>query len=325
MIEAGIIGSSGYTAGELFRILLNHPKVNIRFAYSTTKSGQKISDIHQDLTGCTDLKFTNQLFPEVNVVFLCLGHGKSSKFLKNNPFSSHTRIIDLSSDFRLKQHSLFEGKTFVYGLTEANKQLIKNSKYIANPGCFATAIELALLPLAASGNLKREVHVQAVTGSTGAGGSFSEAGHFSYRHSNFSYYKPFTHQHLPEIYQTLNSFQADFTEKIHFMPYRGGFSRGIYVSLYMETKRSIEKVRQLYEAYYKDTPFVVLSDKEIHLKQVINTNKCIIHLQKHNGTLLVSSCIDNLLKGASGQAVQNMNIQFGLDEQKGLKLKGSYF
>jgi len=325
MIEVGIIGSSGYTAGELIRLLLNHPEVNLRFVYSTTKFGQKVSDVHQDLAGSTELLFTNQIYPKVDVLFLCLGHGNSSTFLKNNPFSVYTRIIDLSSDFRLKQNSYFEGKPFVYGLPEANKELIKSSKYIANPGCFATAIELALLPLAVSGLIKKEVHVQAVTGSTGAGSSFSETSHFSHRHSNFSYYKPFVHQHLPEIYQTLNSKQADFTDKIHFMPYRGGFSRGIFATLYMETKSSLSKIKRLYEAYYKDEPFVVLSDNELHLKQVINTNKCMLHLHKYNGTILVSSCIDNLLKGASGQAVQNMNLLFGIEEEEGLRLKGSYF
>ncbi|MGB6269240.1 MAG: N-acetyl-gamma-glutamyl-phosphate reductase [Olleya sp.] len=324
-ISVGIIGGAGYTAGELIRILINHPKVAINFVYSTSNAGNKLYKVHQDLIGSTKLEFSSTINAEVDVLFLCLGHGNSKAFLEKNSFSKHTKIIDLSNDFRLTKDEVFNGKTFVYGLPELNKEAIKSANYIANPGCFATAIQLALLPLAKAEVLQNDVHINAVTGATGAGTSLSETTHFTWRDNNFSHYKAFTHQHLGEINQTVNQLQNDFNSDINFMPNRGNFSRGIFATLYTKFEGSLEEAKKQYSDFYKDAVFTIISDEEIHLKQVVNTNKCILHLLKHNDKLLVTSIIDNLLKGASGQAVQNMNLMFGFEETEGLQLKANYF
>ncbi|TBV24940.1 N-acetyl-gamma-glutamyl-phosphate reductase [Meridianimaribacter sp. CL38] len=324
MIKAGIIGGAGYTAGELIRLLINHPVVNIDFVYSTSNAGNTIGKVHQDLIG-EDLEFSNKINPKVDVLFLCLGHGNSKAFLTGNKFSTETKIIDLSNDFRLENDKTFNGKTFVYGLPELNKSDIKQADYIANPGCFATAIQLALLPLANAKLLLEDVHVNAVTGATGAGTSLSATTHFTWRDNNFSYYKPFTHQHLGEINQSVKLLQDNFNAQINFMPNRGDFSRGIFATLYTKFDGSFQDAKQLFSDFYKDAKFTLISDENIHLKQVVNTNNCILHLHKHEDKLLVTSIIDNLLKGASGQAVQNMNLMFGFEETTGLKLKASYF
>lgn len=325
MIKVGIIGGAGYTAGELIRILLHHPKATIDFVFSTSNAGNKVSKVHQDLIGSTDLVFIQTIHPKVDVVFLCLGHGNSKKFLEEHSFSEDTKIIDLSNDFRLLQDHQFKGKTFVYGLPEVNKKAIQKAQYIANPGCFATAIQLALAPLASNNLLTKDIHVNAVTGATGAGVSLSTATHFTWRDNNFSHYKSFTHQHLAEINETIHQLQSDFDADIHFIPNRGNFSRGIFATAYTYFEKPLEEAMALYKTFYENTPFTILSDEEIHLKQVVNTNKCILHLTKHNNTLLITSIVDNLLKGASGQAVQNMNLAFGLIETDGLHLKGSIF
>ncbi|MCK5402194.1 MAG: N-acetyl-gamma-glutamyl-phosphate reductase [Flavobacteriaceae bacterium] len=325
MIQVGIIGGAGYTAGELIRLLISHQETAINFVYSTSNAGNKVSSVHQDLVGSTDLIFTDKINTEVDVLFLCLGHGNSKLFLETNSFSENTKIIDLSNDFRLEDDKIFENKTFVYGLPELQKEDIKKANYIANPGCFATAIQLALLPLAHQNVLDKDVHVNAVTGATGAGTSLSKTTHFTWRDNNFSYYKPFTHQHLGEINQTVNQLQNNFSSEILFMPNRGNFSRGIFVTVYTNFEGSLEDAKTMFKNYYKDAAFTFVSDEQIHLKQVVNTNKCLIHLHKHNNKLLVTSIIDNLLKGASGQAVQNMNLMFGFEETEGLQLKANFF
>jgi N-acetyl-gamma-glutamyl-phosphate reductase len=325
MIQAGIIGGAGYTAGELIRLLIHHSKVEINFVFSTSNAGNKISDVHQDLIGSLDLSFTDAINANVDVLFLCLGHGNSKKFLDSNSFSETTKIIDLGNDFRLENDQSFQGKQFVYGLPELQKEAIKNAKHIANPGCFATAIQLALLPLANANLLNKDVHVNAVTGATGAGTSLSATTHFTWRDNNFSYYKPFTHQHLGEINQSVKNLQNDFESEIVFMPNRGDFSRGIFATAYTNFEGTLEEAKSLYDGFYKEAKFTFVSDKEIHLKQVVNTNKCLIYLHKHESKLLVTSIIDNLLKGASGQAVQNMNLLFGFDETEGLNLKANFF
>lgn len=325
MIQVGIIGGAGYTAGELIRLLINHPNTDINFVFSTSNAGNKISKVHQDLVGSLDLEFTDTVNPEVDVLFLCLGHGNSVKFLNANDFSESTKIIDLGNDFRLEANKVFNGKTFVYGLPELLKEEIKEANYLANPGCFATAIQLGLLPLAKAGLLGSDVHINAVTGATGAGTSLSATTHFTWRDNNFSYYKPFTHQHLGEINQTVKQLQSSFNSEILFMPNRGDFSRGIFATIYTDYEGTIEEAKDLYKAFYKDAEFTFVSDDFLHLKQVVNTSKCLVHLHKHNGKLLITSIIDNLLKGASGQAVHNMNLMFGLDETTGLGLKATYF
>ena len=325
MIDVGIIGGAGYTAGELIRLLLNHPKTNLNFIYSTSNAGNKISKVHQDLVGDTDLEFSSTINPEVDVLFLCLGHGNSKAFLETHKFSSKTKIIDLSNDFRLEKDRDFEGMHFVYGLPELNKEAIKKANFIANPGCFATGIQLALLPLAEQHLLKSDVHVNAVTGSTGAGTSLSDTTHFSYRDNNFSHYKAFNHQHLGEINESLHVLQKDVASEVILIPNRGNFSRGIFATAYTDFDGSLEDAKKLYKTFYKNAAFTFVSDEDIHLKQVVNTNKCILHLQKHNNKLLITSIVDNLLKGASGQAIQNMNLMFGFEETEGLLLKANYF
>ncbi|WP_392347280.1 N-acetyl-gamma-glutamyl-phosphate reductase [uncultured Polaribacter sp.] len=325
MLEIGIIGGAGYTAGELIRLLLNHPEVNINFVYSTSNAGNKLHKVHKDLVGSTEISFTSQINTKVDTLFLCLGHGNSTTFLENNNFSKNTKIIDLSNDFRLFADKKFEGKDFVYGLPELDKTVIKTAKYIANPGCFATALQLAILPLAAKGLLNNDIHINAVTGATGAGTSLSATTHFTYRDNNFSHYKAFTHQHLGEINQTVNQLQASFNAEINFVPNRGNFSRGIFATTYTKYDGSLDDAIKIYKEYYKNAAFTFVSDEEIHLKQVVNTNKCLIHLAKHGTKLLITSTIDNLLKGASGQAIQNLNLMYGFEETLGLNLKASYF
>jgi len=325
MIKAGIIGGAGYTAGELIRLIMNHEAVALDFVYSTSNAGNPVQDVHRDLFGDTDLKFSKDIDPNVDVLFLCLGHGNSSAFLKENEFSSNTKIIDLSNDFRLVEDSVFLGKKFVYGLPEINKKDIREAQYIANPGCFATAIQLALLPLAKASLLREDIHVNAVTGSTGAGVSLSATTHFSWRDNNFSHYKAFDHQHLGEINQQIHKLQTDFEKEVIFIPNRGNFSRGIFATAYTQFEGSLQEANALFRDFYKEAVFTHVSDKDIFLKQVVNTNKCLIHLRKHKNKLLIASEIDNLLKGASGQAIQNMNLMFGLEETQGLQLKANFF
>jgi len=325
MITIGIIGGSGYTAGELIRILMFHPNAKLDFVYSTTNAGKPLSTAHHDLMGDIEMNFTDTINPDVDVLFLCLGHGKSISFLENNKFSETTKIIDLGNDFRLTKDKEFDGKSFVYGLPELNKTDIKQAQYIANPGCFATAIQLALLPLAADGLLSEDVHINATTGSTGAGVGLAATSHFSWRNNNFSHYKAFEHQHLGEINQSLKQLQADYTDELIFIPNRGDFPRGIFATLYTKSEESLEDLVAKYEAFYADQPFVTVTTTNINMKQVVQTNKCIISLMKKGNRVLITSVIDNLLKGASGQAVQNMNLMFGLDETTGLHLKPSGF
>ena len=324
MIKAGIIGGSGYTGGELIRILLNHPATDIDFVYSTTRAGKKITTAHPDLLGITDLEFTGNVNLNVDVVFLCLGHGNSTAFIKEHAFSTDTKIIDLSNDFRLQADAEIDGKQFVYGLPELNKTEIEHAQYIANPGCFATAIQLALLPLAKANLLENEVHINAVTGSTGAGVSPSATSHFSWRNNNISWYKPFTHQHLGEINESIHSLQEN-SGSLFFMPNRGNFTRGILATSYTKFEGELEDAEKIYQDFYKNAVFTQISEEPINLKQVVNTNQCHVHLHKHDDILLVTSAIDNLLKGASGQAVQNMNLIFGLEEDLGLNLKAGVF
>jgi len=325
MIKAGIVGGAGYTAGELIRLILNHPKVSLDFVYSTSNAGNKLYAVHTDLLGDTEQSFTNKINPEVDVLFLCLGHGNSTAFLQNNSFSETTKIIDLSNDFRLNSDANFEGKEFVYGLPEVSKTEIKAANYIANPGCFATCIQFGLLPLAKAKKLGNDIHINATTGATGAGVSPSATSHFPWRDNNFSVYKPFTHQHLGEIGETLEFLQEGKTGELLFIPNRGNFSRGIFASIYTKFEGSLEEAVQLYKEFYAGQPFVHITDAPVNMKQVVNTNKCAISLIKHGDNLLIYSAIDNLLKGASGQAVQNMNLMFGFEGAEGLHLKGSAF
>lgn len=324
MIKAGIIGGSGYTGGELIRILLQHPKVEIDFVYSTTRAATLVAETHSDLLGQLDLKFTGKINPKVDVVFLCLGHGNSKTFLDQNTFSSDTKIIDLSTDFRHAKDATYKDDSFIYGLPEVNKAAIQKASRIANPGCFATTIQLALLPLAKAQKLSQEVHINAVTGSTGAGVRTSATTHFSWRNNNVSWYKPFTHQHLTEIEERLNGY-GNQIGKLRFIPNRGNFTRGILATAYTDFEGSLEEAKTLYKNFYGDAVFTHISENPIHLKQVVNTNNCHIHLHKHDTLLLVTSAIDNLLKGASGQAVQNMNLAFGYEETLGLQLKAGVF
>jgi N-acetyl-gamma-glutamyl-phosphate reductase len=322
MIKTGIIGSAGYTAGELIRILINHPNVEISFVHSTSNAGNKITDVHGGLIGETDLYFTSELLlNEIDVLFFCTAHGDSRKFMEANTIPPSLKIVDLSTDYRHKETA----GDFVYGLPELNKAQIKTASSVANPGCFATAIQLALLPLAAAKKIVNEIHVHAITGSTGAGVKPGATTHFSWRDNNLSIYKPFEHQHLQEICESLHQLQPELSEPLNFIPVRGNFSRGIFASVYTDCDLSTEEARSLYKEFYKDAAFTFVSDKNPDLKQVVNTNKCVLYLEKFGDKLLIISVIDNLLKGASGQAVQNFNLMFGLDEKAGLRLKASGF
>ena len=321
-IKVGIIGGAGYTAGELLRILVNHPNVEIVFVNSSSNAGNPIADVHSGLIGETDMVFTSELpFGEVDALFLCSAHGDSKKFMDENNVPNEIKIIDLSTDYREKRAD----HDFVYGLPELNKSAIATATRIANPGCFATAIQLALLPLAHKGLLTDEVHVNAITGSTGAGVKPSSTSHFSWRNNNISIYKPFEHQHLQEIGQSIHQLQPSFEKAINFIPVRGNFARGIYVTAYTNCALSLDEVSSIYKEFYKDAAFTFVVDRNPDMKQVVNTNKAIVYLEKHDDKLLIVSMIDNLLKGASGQAVQNMNLLFGLDEKTGIALKSIGF
>jgi N-acetyl-gamma-glutamyl-phosphate reductase len=321
-IRVGIVGGAGYTGGETIRLLINHPQVELTYVHSRSNAGNPLYAVHDDLHGETSLTFTDSLEATVDVVFLCLGHGESKKFLQDNPFPSSVKIIDLSQDFRLGDS--LPDRPFVYGLPELNREAIRNATNIANPGCFATAIQLGLLPLAKAGLLK-EVFATGITGSTGAGQKLQDTTHFTWRANNISAYKTLTHQHLKEIKQSLVSLQPTFTDAINFIPWRGDFTRGIFVSSCVRTDLTLEAVREHYTNFYQGHPFTIVSDSTIDLKQVVNTNKCLIGIEKEGDQVVIHSAIDNLLKGASGQAVQNMNLMFGLDETLGVKLKSIVF
>ena len=322
MIKIGIIGGAGYTAGELIRLLLIHPEAEIKFIHSSSNAGNKVTDVHCGLLGETELTFTDEMpFDEIDLLFFCTAHGDTRKFLDSHTLPDELKIIDLSMDYRIKSAE----HDFIYGLPELNRRKTCKSRYVANPGCFATCIELGLLPLAKEHLLKGDISVNAITGSTGAGVKPSATTHFSWRNNNLSIYKPFEHQHLAEILQSIKQLQPDFDGEIDFIPYRGDFPRGIFATLVVKCDLDIETIYKLYESYYERDSFTHIVSKPIDLKQVVNTNKCLIHLEKHGNKLLITSIIDNLLKGASGQAVHNMNLLFGLAETVGLQLKPSAF
>lgn len=333
-IKTGIIGGAGYTGGELLRLLIHHPGVTVSFVHSRSNAGRPVQTIHQDLFGETDLLFTDNITPlgngDIDVLFLCLGHGESKKFLLENKIADKIKVIDLANDFRLTHSSQFAARSFVYGLPELNRDQIKKAENIANPGCFATTIQLGLLPLAKAGLLK-DVYTTGITGSTGAGQGLSVTSHFSWRENNIQAYKTLRHQHLDEIHQSLHQLQESFPSSpleaggLNFVPWRGDFTRGIFISSQIHCDESLIELNKLYEDFYSGHPFTYISKEPVFLKQVINTNKCIIQLEKAGNLLVVHSVTDNLLKGASGQAVQNMNLMFGLNETAGLNLKANYF
>lgn len=325
MIKAGIIGGAGYTGGEVIRLLLNHPEVELVFVQSESQVGKALHHLHQDCYGDTDLKFTTDYDRNVDVIFLCKGHGEAIHFLEKNPMSDTTKIIDLSQDFRHQASNTIKEKQFVYGLPELNKVKIAEANYIANPGCFATCIQLALLPLAAHNQLNSDIHVSATTGSTGAGQTLSPTNHFSWRNNNNSAYKTLQHQHEVEIMESLSQLQSSFTSNLFFVPQRGAFTRGIYSVTYLNCDKSLDEIKNWYASYYQNAAFTKVVPFEVDVKQVVNTNNCFISIQKEKDQLIIISAIDNLLKGAAGQAVQNMNIMFGLNEKIGLKLKASAF
>ena len=324
-IKAGIIGGAGYTGGELLRLLLLHPNVEVAFVQSNSSADKPIHAVHADLLGETDLIFSSTHQDGADVLFLCGGHDAAKVFLSENQLPQQLVVIDLSQDFRHHSNSNFVGRKFVYGLPELNREQIRTAKSIANPGCFATCIELALLPLAAAKKLSEDVHINAATGSTGAGQSLSETSHFSWRRNNLSVYKPFEHQHLKEITESLQQLQNSLNSSLNFIPQRGSFTRGIFASCYTKCSLSQEEVVQLYSDYYSSHPFVIISNNPVDVKMVVNTNRCFLSVKKQGEYVFVTSVIDNLLKGASGQAVQNMNLIFGLDEKAGLQLKPSAF
>ena len=322
MTRIGILGAAGYTGGELIRLLINHPQAEIVFANSESNAGNPVADVHEGLTGETSLTFTSEMpFDDIDVLFFCFGHGKSEQFIKEHNIPDNVKIIDLAQDFRLAA----PGNDYVYGLPEINREKIAAAHHVANPGCFATCIQLGLLPAAKMGLLKEDVSVNAITGSTGAGQKPSATTHFSWRSGNMSIYKAFTHQHVPEIRQSLKQVQGFLEAEIDFIPYRGDFARGIFATEVVRTDADIDTIVAGYKEFYANEPFTHYSDKPIDLKQVTNTNKALVHCDKYGDKLLVTSCIDNLLKGAVGQAVQNMNIVCGIDEECGLKLKASAF
>ena len=326
-LKVGIVGGAGYTGGELIRLLINHPKANISFIHSKSNSGNPVTHVHGDLAGETDLVFTDELDDNIDVLFLCVGHGEAKKFLEEHKIADHIRIIDLSQDFRLKKNASLSNRHFVYGLPELNKDQIASAENIANPGCFATSIQLGLLPLAEEG-LLNDIYTTGITGSTGAGQGFSSSSHFSWRANNIQDYKTLNHQHVKEIMQSLGQLQPslnDQSERLNFVPWRGDFTRGIFISSQLDCDLSQDELNDMYERFYENDPFVYISREPIFLKQVVNNNKCIIQLEKVGTKLVVHSIIDNLLKGASGQAVQNMNIMFGIDETAGLRLKANAF
>ena len=333
MVKVGILGAAGYTGGELIRLLINHPEAEIVFANSESNAGNLVAEVHEGLYGETDLKFTAEMpFDQVDVIFFCFGHGKSEAFLKEHNVPENVKIIDLAQDFRLAPETVVATQQptpaahdFVYGLPEINESKIAVAQHVANPGCFATCIQLGLLPAAKMGLINSDVSVNAITGSTGAGQKPGATTHFSWRNNNMSIYKAFNHQHVPEIRQSLKQTQGYLDAAIDFIPYRGDFARGIFATEVVKTDKPIEEIVAGYKEFYKDAKFTHYVDKAIDLKQVVNTNKCLVHVDKYGDKLLIPSCIDNLLKGAVGQAVQNMNIMFGLDQTAGLKLKPSAF
>lgn len=332
MIKIGILGAAGYTGGELIRLLINHPEAQIVFANSESNAGNNVADIHEGLYGDTDMKFTADMpFDGVDVIFFCFGHGKSEAFIKEHHIPQHVRIIDLAQDFRIAGNDSNAdfmtpaNHDFVYGLPEINREFIANAQHVANPGCFATCIQLGLLPAAKMGLLNDDVAVNAITGSTGAGQKPGATTHFSWRNNNMSIYKAFTHQHVPEIRQSLCQVQGYLDAAIDFIPYRGDFARGIFATEVVKTDKPLDEIVEGYKEFYKDAAFTHYVDKALDLKQVVNTNKALVHCDKFGNKLLITSCIDNLLKGAVGQAVQNMNIMFGIDEKSGLNLKPSAF
>lgn len=319
-LSVGIIGGAGYTGGELIRLLLNHPNVRIAFVNSESNAGKYLYEVHEGIFGDTDMKFSSEIdLDSIDVLFLCSAHGRSKVFWQEHALPSRLKVVDLAQDFR------DESEGYIYGLPEMQHARIEGARLIANPGCFATAIQLAVLPLAAAGLLHGDIEVTAITGSTGAGVKPGATTHFSWRNNNISAYKTFTHQHLAEIGRSLHSLQPDFSGNVNFVPLRGDFARGIFASVYTDCGLSEEEVRRLYREYYADAAFTFVSETPVDLKQVVNTNKCILSVEKHEGKVVISSAIDNLLKGASGQAVQNMNIIFGLPENAGLRLKASAF
>lgn len=326
-VRSGIIGGAGYTGGELIRLLLNHPDTEIAFVHSKSNAGKHLHEVHKDLAGETDVQFSSELASDIDVLFLCVGHGEAKKFLSENEIAEKIRIIDLSQDFRLAHSSQLTTRSFIYGLPELNKEQIKSAHNIANPGCFATAIQLGLLPLAKAGILN-EVYTTGITGSTGAGQSLSETSHFSWRANNIQAYKTLLHQHVGEIMQSLKQLapmNQSTNQHLNFVPWRGDFTRGIFVSSQMKCDWKLKKLNELYEEFYSSHPFTIISKDAISLKQVVNTNKCLIQLEKSGDNLVVHSIIDNLLKGASGEALQNMNLMFGIEETTGLKLKANAF
>jgi N-acetyl-gamma-glutamyl-phosphate reductase len=322
MIKIGILGAAGYTGGELIRLLLNHPEAEIVFANSESNAGNLVADVHEGLLGDTDLRFTSEMpFDKVDVVFFCFGHGKSEQFLREHTIPAHVKIIDLAQDFRLAAPD----NDYVYGLPEINRERIAAAQHVANPGCFATCIQLGLLPAAKLGIVKGDIAVNAITGSTGAGQKPGATTHFSWRNNNMSIYKAFCHQHVPEICQSLKQVQGELDAEIDFIPYRGDFARGIFATEVVKTDMPIEQIVEAYKAFYKNAPFTHYVDNAIDMKQVVNTNKALVHCDKFGNKLLITSTIDNLLKGAVGQAVQNMNIMFGVKETMGLRLKAGAF
>ena len=323
-IKAGIVGGAGYTGGEMIRLLINHPDTDISFVHSTSNAGNPVSKIHADLVGETDLVFTDILQNEIDVLFLCVGHGDAKKFLSANEIAEHIKVIDLSEDFRLQRERSIGSREFVYGLPELNKEKIQSAKNIANPGCFATAIQLGLLPLAKAGVLG-DVYTTGITGSTGAGQGLSTTSHFSWRANNIQAYKSLQHQHINEIHQSLQQLQGNDGMQVNFVPWRGDFTRGIYISSVIDCGLPLDAIKELYKEFYQGHAFTHVSETMIDLKQVVNTNKCLLHIEKQGSKIVVHSAIDNLLKGACGQTVQNMNLLFGLEETSGLKLKASYF
>ncbi|WP_109830497.1 N-acetyl-gamma-glutamyl-phosphate reductase [Reichenbachiella versicolor] len=321
MIKVGVIGGAGYTAGELLRILVGHPEAEIAYVHSTSNAGNPVYSVHKDLVGDVDMDFASEYHFDIDVVFICSGHGHSRSFVEGNDIPDSVKIIDLSNDYRLKEDS--DG--FVYGLPELNKKAIKGAMKIANPGCFATAIQLGMLPLAANGSIIDHVHVNAITGSTGAGQNPTATSHFSWRNNNISIYKAFNHQHLGEIGESISQLQSGFNQKIKFLPVRGNFTKGIFACLYTKCEASEEEVKQWYLDFYQKAAFTHVLDKAPDMKMVVNTNKCLVHVEKHGDDVLITSCIDNLVKGASGQAIHNMNLMFDLEETSGLKLKSLGF
>ena len=323
-VNIGIVGGAGYTGGELLRVLLRHPNAHISFVHSTSSAGELVSKVHADLVGDTQLKFTNTLDQNIDVLFLCVGHGDANKFLTTNEIKASIKIIDLSQDFRIATTASIGNRNFVYGLPELQRDAIKSASNISNPGCFATAIQLGLLPLAAKGLLK-DIYTTGITGATGAGQGLSNTSHFSWRANNIQAYKTLQHQHLNEIVQSLAQLQGNQNAEVNFVPWRGDFTRGIFVTSVITSDLSLEALYDLYNAYYEGHVFTHVSKNNIDLKQVVNTNKCLIHIEKQGNKIAIHSVVDNLLKGAVGQAVQNMNLIFGIEESAGLQLKANYF